>query len=104
MKLQELLCYKNSWSFFCDSVGIRTRDPQLRRLLLYPAELRNQPLQEGHAAFCGCKGSKYLGNIQILDLKSYVSPVIERIIAFHEGLGGLELGADVQRVFFVLLI
>ena len=27
--------------FFCDSVGIRTRDPQLRRLLLYPAELRN---------------------------------------------------------------
>ena len=27
---------------FCDSVGIRTQDPQLRRLLLYPAELRNQ--------------------------------------------------------------
>ena len=25
-----------------DSVGIRTQDPQLRRLLLYPAELRNQ--------------------------------------------------------------
>ena len=24
-----------------DSVGIRTQDPQLRRLLLYPAELRN---------------------------------------------------------------
>ena len=23
----------------CDPVGIRTRDPQLRRLLLYPAEL-----------------------------------------------------------------
>ena len=28
--------------YFCDSVGIRTQDPQLRRLLLYPAELRNQ--------------------------------------------------------------
>ena len=28
----------------CDSVGIRTQDPQLRRLLLYPAELPNQPL------------------------------------------------------------
>ena len=27
---------------FCDSVGIRTQDPQLRRLLLYPTELRNQ--------------------------------------------------------------
>ena len=28
-----------------DSVGIRTRDPQLRRLLLYPAELRNHHFQ-----------------------------------------------------------
>ena|GEM_PF-5375783 len=28
---------------FCDSVGIRTQDPQLRRLLLYPAELPNHP-------------------------------------------------------------
>ena len=27
---------------FCDSVGIRTQGPQLRRLLLYPTELRNQ--------------------------------------------------------------
>ena len=26
-----------------DSVGIRTQDPQLRRLLLYPAELPNHP-------------------------------------------------------------
>ena len=26
-----------------DSVGIRTQDPQLRRLLLYPTELRNPP-------------------------------------------------------------
>ena len=26
---------------FCDSGAIRTRDPQLRRLLLYPTELRN---------------------------------------------------------------
>ena len=26
-----------------DSVGTRTQDPQLRRLLLYPAELRNHP-------------------------------------------------------------
>ena len=28
---------------FCDSVAIRTQDPRLRRALLYPAELRNQP-------------------------------------------------------------
>ena len=27
-----------------DSVGIRTQDPQLRRLLLYPAELPNRSL------------------------------------------------------------
>ena len=26
-----------------DSVGIRTLDPQIRNLLLYPAELRNRP-------------------------------------------------------------
>ena len=26
---------------FCDSDGIRTHDPRLRRALLYPAELRN---------------------------------------------------------------
>ena len=29
-------------SFFRDPGGIRTHDPQLRRLLLYPAELRDQ--------------------------------------------------------------
>ena len=29
-------------SLYCDSVGIRTQGPQLRRLLLYPTELRNQ--------------------------------------------------------------
>ena len=28
--------------FCCDSVGIRTQDPQLRRLLLYPTELRSR--------------------------------------------------------------
>lgn len=36
---------------FGDPVGIRTLDPQLRRLLLYPAELRNP-------VFCGCKDRK----------------------------------------------
>ena len=29
-----------------DPVGIRTQDPQLRRLLLYPAELPDHPLQD----------------------------------------------------------
>ena len=28
-----------------DSVGIRTQDPQIRNLLLYPAELRNQTIE-----------------------------------------------------------
>ena len=31
---------------FCDPVGIRTQDPQLRRLLLYPAELPDHPLMD----------------------------------------------------------
>ena len=34
-----------------DSVGIRTRDPQLRRLLLYPAELRNQKRLQNYSFF-----------------------------------------------------
>ena len=31
----------------CDSGATRTRDPQLRRLLLYPTELRNRTFQKG---------------------------------------------------------
>ena len=31
-------------SNLCDPIGIRTQDPQLRRLLLYPAELPNQSI------------------------------------------------------------
>ena len=45
-----------------DSGGIRTHDPQLRRLLLYPAELRNHPLakhnklcETAFVTFCGAK-------------------------------------------------
>ena len=33
----------------CDPGGTRTHDPQLRRLLLYPAELRDRPF------YCGAK-------------------------------------------------
>ena len=47
-------------SLYRDSVGIRTQDPQLRRLLLYPAELRsrhNKTLYEwkAHSELC-CRG------------------------------------------------
>ena len=34
----------------CDSGATRTRDPQLRRLLLYPTELRN-PVQAAKIRF-----------------------------------------------------
>ncbi len=30
----------------CDSAGIRTLDPQIRNLLLYPTELRNLSLKQ----------------------------------------------------------
>ena len=75
-----------------DPVGIRTQDPQLRRLLLYPAELPDHPLMDfpsfsqasstrsfyvwlshtkHHArtyahAICGCKGTLFLRTSQIL--------------------------------------
>ena len=38
---------------FCDPVGIRTQDPQLRRLLLYPAELPDH-------RFCVCKDINFI--------------------------------------------
>ena len=67
---------KSKLSFFfqkslCDPVGIRTQDPQLRRLLLYPAELPDHPHLECMAqphkqtctdiahAICGCKGTTF---------------------------------------------
>ncbi len=38
------LTLKDFRFLFSDSVGIRTQDPQLRRLLLYPTELPNRSL------------------------------------------------------------
>ena len=40
--LKKPLYYKQIQELFCDSGRIRTFDLQLRRLLLYPAELRNR--------------------------------------------------------------
>ena len=37
--------------FLGEPAGIRTRDPQLRRLLLYPAELPDHPC----LLYCGAK-------------------------------------------------
>ena len=53
---------------FRDSVGIRTQDPQLRRLLLYPAELPNRSVMFFRLSLgmwdiardkSGCKGSVF---------------------------------------------
>ena len=35
------------WQGICDSDWIRTNDPQLRRLMLYPAELPNHSQLDG---------------------------------------------------------
>ena len=40
----------------CDSAAIRTQDPRLRRALLYPAELRNQPFNTAVSTISGGKG------------------------------------------------
>ena len=45
-------------TFICDSGAIRTLDPRLRRALLYPAELRNQPF----IAFACAKVVFFCGN------------------------------------------
>ena len=39
--------YIHQQGFYGDRAGIRTQDPQLRRLLLYPAELPDHPLFGG---------------------------------------------------------
>ena len=41
-----------------DSGAVRTLDPQLRRLLLYPTELRNHRRAGPESPVCGCKGRK----------------------------------------------
>ena len=51
-----------------DSVGIRTQDPQLRRLLLYPAELPNQSLFRSES---GCKDREYFVSAKIYLRKVY---------------------------------
>ena len=61
---------------FRDSVGIRTQDPQLRRLLLYPTELRNQLPY----AVCGCKGTKKIANVETFS---------SLFVFFYEGIGTL---------------
>ena len=48
LPMQNATAFRPRRPVCCDSVGIRTRDPQLRRLLLYPTELRSQaPHEEG---------------------------------------------------------
>ena len=53
-----------SHPFGSDPAGIRTRDPQLRRLLLYPAELQDQTCLNAldkRAKKCGEKGIRTPG-------------------------------------------
>ena len=78
-----------------DSVGIRTQDPQLRRLLLYPAELPNRSVM----FFClslgmrditrdksGCKGSVFfricntVGGNFVPDVRLYVGSAVKNVL------------------------
>ena len=45
----------------------------------------------------GCKGTQFLRNCQILNLKSDIRTVVKRIIALGKSLGGLER-ANIERV------
>ena len=47
------------FSFLSDSEAIRTLDPRLRRALLYPAELRNQPYVK-RFLISECKDSAFI--------------------------------------------
>ena len=45
----KFLIHNSQLPLLCDPVGIRTRDPQLRRLLLYPAELPDPRFRQSRA-------------------------------------------------------
>ena len=45
-----------------DRAGIRTQDPQLRRLLLYPAELPDRPRMLMPFWHLRCKDSNFMAN------------------------------------------
>lgn len=45
----KFLIHNSQLPLLCDPVGIRTRDPQLRRLLLYPAELPDPRVRQSRA-------------------------------------------------------
>ena len=49
-----------------DRAGIRTQDPQLRRLLLYPTELPDRPCMHLPYWLLRCKGSNFILNMQIV--------------------------------------
>ena len=66
--------------FICiarDSGGIRTHDPQLRRLLLYPTELRN-----------------HRQNLNELSLKSFASAKLIHLFLFSKSLSNFICFAD----------
>ena len=51
----------------CDSVGIRTLDPQIRNLLLYPAELRNRsPFHNSSESETDCKYTDFITKTSII--------------------------------------
>ena len=54
-------------------------------------------------ANCGCKGRHFFANCKILDGKSDITAVIERVEAWCEALCGLEV-ADVERIVAALFV
>ena len=93
-----------------DSGGIRTHDPQLRRLLLYPAELRNHPfLWQTTPPFwlycCGLMGCvarlRCKSKQNILIYKIFVTPQVQfyrlRCVSFRNRSLGLGRSAVVCR-------
>ena len=85
----------------CDSVGARTQDLLLRRQLLYPAELPNQPCSDILHRKSAAKVGIFSETTKFLDGKSDIGAIIERIIASDEGFRRLEL-ADVERGVLLL--
>ena len=82
IKKQRAINRSTDCSLFGDRAGIRTQDPQLRRLLLYPAELPDRPyfLFESDAkVVIYTKLPKYFSNI-----RSIAALIMAKKLNFHD--------------------
>ena len=83
----------------CDSGAIRTRDPQLRRLLLCPTELRNRVAKLTRSYFCDAKIRK-----KIFRNGSIVTDPVDQSFHFQDLPSVCREGLQKGNLFFPMVM